>query len=111
MAASRPSAAKFAAPKRVRGQPRRSRANLTPAGRLDRITDALRLLGRALAGIAQLVEHCTENAGVLSSSLSLGTQTSVYRGFLLCISCKPRKIQFSVLYLSDNLHSMKGYCL
>jgi recombination protein RecR len=54
------------------------KANLTAAHPLDRIT--LLYDNRWLpAGIAQLVEHCTENAGVPSSSLGPGTLKNTVR--------------------------------
>ena len=50
----------------------RSLQNLTSARRL--VEFPLSLKGTCpFAGIAQLVEHCTENAGVPSSSLGPGT--------------------------------------
>ena len=53
--------------------------NLTVTNPLDRITAALKAEAGPSAGIAQLVEHCTENAGVPSSSLGPGTLSSISR--------------------------------
>ena len=54
---------------------------LTASFPLDRIPKPLtKCLGLCLAGIAQLVEHCTENAGVPSSSLGPGTSLRIFQG-------------------------------